>query len=184
MRFCCGGAFHISQALVQHNVIGPGTHLKDILHHPLVELVELLGIFSAFKLYWVVFAAVIYACAKTQHFNLLLALCALIFSFVPVLLIAWDVTRITNFSFMGVLLMFPVIYKENSKLFIGIRKYMPVLAALSFIIPTYNICLFSMYDLKADANGRIDAFQKWGIYHIIAENLPITLPKIESRTIK
>jgi hypothetical protein len=158
--FVISYGFHLATAFQLHYTIGPRSFFGDLVRYPHLVL---FGIFAAFKFYWFIVPVVILAALKEGNPRLARGLIALTFSFIPLLLVAWDVTRLTAFSFVGLLFCVIAVY-ELDPVPRAMRRYlMPVIAALSLAFPSYNIYL---------EQKRI--FREPGVYREIAGKLPFT----------
>jgi hypothetical protein len=99
---------------------------------------------------------------------------ALSFSFAPLLLLAWDVTRLTAFSFVGLLFCVVAIYQLDT-VRPAVRRYMmPAVASLSLLFPSYNIFLLVIHHNFNRPGTRI--FREPGLYRVIAKKLPLDIP--------
>ena len=155
-------AFNLAAAFEMHYTIGPRSYFGDLIRYPPLVL---FGIFAAFKFYWLIVPVVIFAALKQGNRRLAGGFIALTFSFIPLLLVAWDVTRLTAFSFVGLLFCVIAVYQLDSVPRAMRRYLMPAIAALSLAFPSYNIYL-------EEPRPRI--FREPGLYREIAAKLPFT----------
>jgi hypothetical protein len=169
--FALSYGFNMTTPFELHETIGPRSFIGDFIRYPHVIL---FGIFAAFKFFWVVIPVSIFAAHKQQKGWAALGLFALTFSFAPLLLLAWDVTRLTAFSFVGLLFCVVAIYQLDT-VRPAVRRYMmPAVASLSLLFPSYNIFLLIIHHNFNRPGTRI--FREPGLYRAIAERLPFDIP--------
>jgi hypothetical protein len=171
--FAISYGFNLSNALTQHDIVGARSCLRDLLDYPLVVL---LGIVSAFKFYWAIFFAVVVGLIRQRRYRLAGAVTAMMFSFVPMLFLAGDVTRMVNFSFLALLICIVILYKEQESLIAIRQRVLPIIAVISLLTPSYSVALWFLHHKKANAAGRKIILREPGIYKLIADRLPLTLP--------
>ena len=158
--FAISYGFKISAAFQLHETIGPRSFMGDLVRY---SNLILFGIFATYKFYWLIVPVAVLAALKQEKRRVALGLIALTFCSIPLLLIAWDVTRLTSFSFVGLLFCVIAVYEFAAVTGAVRRHLMPTVAALSLVFPSYNIFL---------AERRI--FREPGLYRQIADELPFT----------
>ena len=168
--------FNLSDALTKHDVLGAHSNWQEVLRYPGLVLV---GIFSAFKFYWIIFFAVLVGLIRQRRYQLAVAIAAIMFSFVPMIFLAADVTRMTNFAFLGLLMCIVIFYQEHTSLTSIGQRLLPVVAVLTLLTPSYNIYLSFLNDSNPKGANRRRIFQEPGIYRLIADRLPLTLPAVK-----
>jgi hypothetical protein len=123
-----------------------------------------------------VFFIALLVLVKQRRYRLFWALSALMFSFVPMLFLAWDVTRLVNFSFLAVLLSLVIVCREAARANWLRTWALPVVAVVSLTMPSYNIALWWLHHGEVDRNGRSEALREPGIYKVVSDRIPFTLP--------
>jgi len=171
--FALSYGFRFSSALELHDTMGAQSYFRDLTDYPLTVL---FGIFSSFKLFWVVFIIALVMTLKKRRYGLAAGFGALMFSFVPMLFLAWDVTRLANFAFVGLLLSLVFVYNETSSTSVLRHYVLPLLAVVSLAMPSYNVALWWVHHGETDNNGRHEAFREPGLYRLLSNHLPFTLP--------
>ena len=171
--FAVSYGFRLSSALALHDTFGPESYFHDLFDYPLVVL---FGIFSAFKFYWSVFFIALFVLIKQRRYRLFWALSALMFSFVPMLFLAWDVTRLVNFSFLAVLMSVVIVWREAARAGRLRAGILPLVAAASLAMPSYNVALWWLHHGEPDQNGRTGVLREPGAYQWVSRCLPFTLP--------
>jgi hypothetical protein len=171
--FAISYGFNLSNALTQHDALGTRSCLRDWLDYPSIIF---LGIVSAFKFYWVLFFAVLFGLMRQRRYGLAGAITAMMFSFVPMLFLAGDVTRMVNFSFLALLICIVILHQERHSLIVVRQRLLPFVAIASLLTPSYNIALWFLHHGKANPAGRKIILREPGIYKLIADRLPLTLP--------
>jgi hypothetical protein len=169
--FVLSYGFKMIVPLELHETIGQQSYIGDLVRYPYVIL---FAIFAAFKFFWLVVPMSIYAASKARERRVALGLLILTFSFGPLLLLAWDTTRLTSFSFVGLLLCVVALYQLDT---VGptVRCYMlPAIGALSLLFPSYNIFLLLIHHNFDRPGTRI--FREAGVYRVFANHLPFDLP--------
>jgi hypothetical protein len=158
--FAISYGFNVATAFELHYTIGPRSYRADLVRYPHIVL---FGIFAAFKFYWFIVPVAILAALKEEKRRVACGMIAVTFSFIPLLLVAWDVTRLTAFSFVGLLFCVVAVYQFDT-VHRAVRHYlMPAVAALSLAFPSYNLFL-----------EEVRLFREPGLYRYIANKLPFT----------
>ena len=158
--FAISYGLKLSTAFELHETIGPKSFMGDLVRYPCLVL---FGIFAAYKFYWFIVPVAILAALKEGKRQVALGLIALTFSSIPLLLVAWDVTRLTSFSFVGLLFCVIAVYELETVPRAIPRYLLPVVGALSLAFPSYNIFL-----------EQAGIFREPGLYRDIADKLPFT----------
>lgn len=171
--FAVSYGFRFSSALALHDTFGPESYFHDLFDYPLVVF---FGIFSAFKFYWAIFFIALFTLLRQRRYRLAWALAALMFSFVPMLFLAWDVTRLANFSFLAILISVVIVCREARRATWLRTCVLPLVAAASLTMPSYNVALWWLHHGEPDKNGRTEALREPGVYKLVSRCLPFTLP--------
>lgn len=169
--FACTYGFRVKTPLELHETIGHRSLISDYVNHPFIIL---FAIFAAYKFFWLAVPISIYAANKARERWRALGLLLLTFSFIPVVLIAWDTTRLMAFSFLGLLFCIVALYQLDTVGPIVRRYILPAIGALSLLFPSYNILLIAIHHNFDRPGTRI--FREPGLYREIAGRLPIDLP--------
>ncbi len=173
--FALSHEFKLQTPFEQHQTIGQDSFIADLWRHPGVVL---FGIFASFKFFWLAVPVALGAAMVRQRRFLALGLAGVTCSFLPLLFVAWDVTRFANFGFVGLLLCVASLHHlEDPRGWIR-RRLLPVLAALSLLFPSYNVALYFIHHGERNQDGRVNAFRdhEHGLYRLISDGLDITLP--------